>query len=167
VICNKHSLNLISSLLRYKLYHIFNDFSYLYCVILSWYEKWNYFVFSLFYGYVESEKNVGQYFCPESHTFLKFIEGWSESKVVSVLAMKIYWKGRRGCICIAPHILNLGTRWRWVVSFMPWPLYPQGNYLGLNRRLVGPQRWSWTLWRKENCLFLTRNQTTISLFLRL
>jgi hypothetical protein len=24
---------------------------------------------------------------------------------------------------IAPHILNLGTGWRWVVSFMPLPLY--------------------------------------------
>jgi len=23
----------------------------------------------------------------------------------------------------APHI-NLGIRWRWVVCFMPWPLYP-------------------------------------------
>jgi len=21
---------------------------------------------------------------------------------------------------IAPHILNFSTRWRWVVSFMPW-----------------------------------------------
>jgi hypothetical protein len=28
---------------------------------------------------------------------------------------------------IAPHILDLGTRWRWVVSFTPWPLYPQGE----------------------------------------
>jgi len=42
-------------------------------------------------------------------------------------AMKAYW-GSGG---IGPPILDLGTRWRWVVSFMPRPLYPQ--YL-LDRR---------------------------------
>jgi hypothetical protein len=25
---------------------------------------------------------------------------------------------------IAPWIFNLGTRWKWVVSFTPWPFYP-------------------------------------------
>jgi hypothetical protein len=41
-------------------------------------------------------------------------------------------------------ILDLGTRWRWVVSFTYRPLYPRGNrprYL-LVRRLGGPQSWS-------------------------
>jgi hypothetical protein len=33
--------------------------------------------------------------------------------------MKAYWGSGR----IGPHILNLGTRWRWMVSFTPWPLY--------------------------------------------
>jgi len=28
---------------------------------------------------------------------------------------------------IAPSILNLGTRWGWMVSFMPLPLYPWGK----------------------------------------
>jgi hypothetical protein len=28
---------------------------------------------------------------------------------------------------ISPTILDLGTRWRWVVSFTPRPLYPQGK----------------------------------------
>jgi len=28
---------------------------------------------------------------------------------------------------IAAHILNLGTMWRWVVSFTLWPLYSQGR----------------------------------------
>jgi hypothetical protein len=28
---------------------------------------------------------------------------------------------------IAPRILDPGTKCRWVVSFTPWPLYPQGN----------------------------------------
>jgi hypothetical protein len=30
---------------------------------------------------------------------------------------------------IAPRILNLGTRWRWVVSFMHRPLYPRGRMM--------------------------------------
>jgi hypothetical protein len=37
-------------------------------------------------------------------------------------AMKAYRS--RG---IAPLILNLRTRWRWVVNFMPRPLYPREN----------------------------------------
>jgi hypothetical protein len=54
--------------------------------------------------------------------------------------MKTYW-GSGG---IAPRILDLGTRWMWVVSFTPQPLYRQGKspwYL-LYRRLVGPQNHS-------------------------
>jgi hypothetical protein len=52
-------------------------------------------------------------------------------------AMKACWGSGR----IAPHILDLGTRLRWVVSFTTRPLYPQGKspwYL-LDRRLGGPQ----------------------------
>jgi hypothetical protein len=51
-------------------------------------------------------------------------------------AMKAYW-GSGG---IAPHI-DLGTRWRWVVSYTPWPLYPQGKspWYPFDRRLGGPQ----------------------------
>jgi len=26
---------------------------------------------------------------------------------------------------VAPRILNLGCTWIWVVSFAPWPVYPQ------------------------------------------
>jgi hypothetical protein len=37
-------------------------------------------------------------------------------------AMKAYWGSGR----IAPRI-DLGTRWRWVVSFTPRPLYSQGK----------------------------------------
>jgi hypothetical protein len=53
------------------------------------------------------------------------------------LAMKTYWcKG--GTV---PRILDLGTRWGWVVSFMPPLLYPQGKSprYPLDRRLGGPQ----------------------------
>jgi hypothetical protein len=38
-------------------------------------------------------------------------------------AMEAYW-GSGG---IAPRILGLGTRWRWVVSLTPRPLYPPGK----------------------------------------
>jgi hypothetical protein len=38
-------------------------------------------------------------------------------------AMKAYW-GSGG---MTPRILDLGTGWRWVVSFTPRPLYPQGK----------------------------------------
>jgi hypothetical protein len=36
---------------------------------------------------------------------------------------------------------DLGTRWRWVVSFTPRPLYPQGKSPSypLDRSLGGPQ----------------------------
>jgi hypothetical protein len=40
--------------------------------------------------------------------------------VFCVHAMKLC-NGSRG---VAPLILNLGTRWRWVVNFTPQPLYP-------------------------------------------
>jgi hypothetical protein len=35
------------------------------------------------------------------------------------------------------HIFNLGTRWRWVVRFIPWPHYPQAKspQYPLDRRL--------------------------------
>jgi hypothetical protein len=42
---------------------------------------------------------------------------------------------------IAPYTLNLGTRWRWVVSFTHWLLYPQRKspWYPLDRRLGEPQ----------------------------
>jgi len=47
---------------------------------------------------------------------------------------------------IAPHILSLGTRWRWVLSFMPQPLYSMWRTrYPLVRRLGGPQS------RSERC----------------
>jgi hypothetical protein len=69
--------------------------------------------------------------------------------------MKAYW-GSGG---IAPSILDIGTRWRWMVSFMSRSLYPQGKSLWypLDRRLGGPQSRSrrgghcWNQWQyKEN-----------------
>jgi hypothetical protein len=42
---------------------------------------------------------------------------------------------------VTPRILDLGIRWRWVVSFMPRPLYLQGKspWYPLERRLGVPQ----------------------------
>jgi hypothetical protein len=53
-------------------------------------------------------------------------------------AMKTYWASG---VFIAPCILHLDTTWRWVVSFTPRPLYPQGKSLWypLDRSLSGPQ----------------------------
>jgi hypothetical protein len=54
--------------------------------------------------------------------------------------------------CIDPHFLDLGTSWRWVVSFTPRPLYPRGKSLWyrLDRRLGGPQNQS--VWCEEKIL---------------
>jgi hypothetical protein len=50
-------------------------------------------------------------------------------------------KTNRGSGYIDPRFLDLGTSWRWVVSFMPLPLYPRGKDLrhSLDRRLGGLQ----------------------------
>jgi hypothetical protein len=63
--------------------------------------------------------------------------------------MEVYWW--RGYI--APHILDLGTRWVWVVRFTPQPLYSQGKSpcYPLDRRLGGPQ--SRSEWRYINLVF--------------
>jgi hypothetical protein len=34
-------------------------------------------------------------------------------------------EGLWGSGCIDPHFLHLGTTWRWVIIFMPLPLYPR------------------------------------------
>jgi len=50
-------------------------------------------------------------------------------------AMKTYW----GVEIQLHTFFDLGTRWRWVVSFTPQPLYPQGKspWYPLDRRLGG------------------------------
>jgi hypothetical protein len=77
--------------------------------------------------------------------------------VVEVIVPKLHsrrdWRGKRCCgwpnhammTCatgyIAPHILDVGSRLKWVVLFKSWPLYPKEKnpqYL-LDRRLRRPQ----------------------------
>jgi hypothetical protein len=64
-----------------------------------------------------------------------------EGKVVPVLNSALRHEGVWGSGCIDPHFLDLGTSWRWVVSFTPLPLYPRGKSprYPLDRRLGGPQ----------------------------
>jgi hypothetical protein len=84
--------------------------------------------------------------CSSRNAAVWYAGGKVKGKVVPVLflneqqAIKAYC-GSGG---IAPRILDLGTRWRWVVSFTPRPPYPQGKSLWylLARRLAGSQRWS-------------------------
>jgi hypothetical protein len=65
-----------------------------------------------------------------------------EGNVVPALFLTKYhaMQAYQGSGGIVPHILDLGTRWRSVVSFMPWPLYLQRKspWYPL-RRLGGPQ----------------------------
>jgi hypothetical protein len=63
---------------------------------------------------------------------------WQISNIVSVHAMEVC-TGSRG---IAVLILNLGTRWRWVVNVTPRPLYPweRSARYTLKRRLGGLYR---------------------------
>jgi hypothetical protein len=55
-------------------------------------------------------------------------------------AMKTYW----GSGNIATCILNVGTRWRWVVNFTPRLIDPQAKSppQPVDRRLGGPESWS-------------------------
>jgi hypothetical protein len=65
-----------------------------------------------------------------------------EGKVIPAIltehhTMKTHW-GSGGTV---PRILDLGTRWRWVVRFTPRPLYPREKpWHPLDRRLDVPQR---------------------------
>jgi hypothetical protein len=67
--------------------------------------------------------------------FFEFPVCWTKHHV-----MGAYWESEG----IAPRILDLGTRWRWMVSFTHRPLNPQGKipWYPLDRRLGGTQSWS-------------------------
>jgi hypothetical protein len=61
------------------------------------------------------------------------------------------------CVCacrsgyIEQHFLDLGTSWRWVVSFTPRPLYPRAR--DPSTHCIGggwPPQPAWTTWRIEN-----------------
>jgi hypothetical protein len=70
------------------------------------------------------------------------------------------WALRHVCVwgtgCIAPHYLDLVTRWRGVVSFTPLPLYPRGKSprYPLDRRQSGPQSRSGRRGEQKNLALL-------------
>jgi len=72
--------------------------------------------------------------------------------------MKTYWGGG-----IAPRILNLGARWRWVVSFTPGRFTPGERAPGTHwiGRWVGPES-VWTLWQREKFSSPAQNRTAVA-----
>jgi hypothetical protein len=67
---------------------------------------------------------------------------WQGKEMLSLCLTK--YRTMKTCLRsggIAPRILDLGTRWRWVVSFTPWPLYAQRKSprYAQNRMLGGPR----------------------------
>jgi predicted DCC family thiol-disulfide oxidoreductase YuxK len=95
-------------------------------------KSWQIFTFSIW-----STKStiVSQAFC--FHYMLQAQH--VKDTAVCVTAMKAY----RESTAIVTIILNLATRWGWMVNFMPWPLYLWGKtpWYPLNRRLGVPQSW--------------------------
>jgi len=75
------------------------------------------------------------------------------------------WWGSKG---IAPLIPDHCTRCRWVVNYMPWPLYSVKESLyQLNRRAGWAPKPVWTFLWRENPLFLAENLTLDRPVLRL
>jgi len=94
-------------------------------------------------------------FLPSFYIFKEY------SKVLLTHAMNPH-KGSR---CIAPLILNLGTRCRWLVNVTPQSLYRRKeHWYPLNRRLGGPQSWSVHIGEKKYLLPLWDLELHLGLF---
>jgi hypothetical protein len=56
-----------------------------------------------------------------------------------------------------PLIHNCASRWKWVVYFTPWPIFPRrdltAHWIG---GLVGPKSWNWAFQRREKSLACTK-----------
>lgn len=68
---------------------------------------------------------------------------------------------------ICPLVLSLGTRLRWLVSFVHQHLYIWGksSLCALNRRLGGLQGWSWHFGEDKHILYLVGIQQFYSLWI--
>ena len=81
----------------------------------------------------------------------------NKGKVAPVHAMKAY---NRGSEDTAVLILNLGTRWNSVVSFMPRPFYHRRRFSVLTEQRAGwDPGWSESFWGRENYLTLYRDSS--------
>jgi hypothetical protein len=64
------------------------------------------------------------------------------------------------------NLLDLGTRWRWAVSFTPLPLYPPGKEppVPIGQKAEWAPESVWTLWRRENsCSYMDPTIASIRL----
>jgi hypothetical protein len=82
-------------------------------------------------------------------------QGKGNGKLPLCLSNKaVCHEGVPGSGCVGPHFLDLDTTLRWVVSFMPQPLYFQGKSppvpIGLEAGWA-PES-VWTTWRRQNSL---------------
>jgi len=79
-------------------------------------------------------------------------KGKAKEKLSLCLNMHHTTKTLRGSGGVAPRSLNLGTRWRWAVTFTPRPLYPKGKHPWdpLHRKVGRLQSQPvWFKWRRE------------------
>jgi hypothetical protein len=88
---------------------------------VCWYKGWKYF-HNIFYSLV-NEHSL-DFIIIYSHILNKKVKlspyfNWAPCDEIVL--------GSEG---VAPYNLDLITRWMWVVSFMPWPLYPRERALG-------------------------------------
>jgi hypothetical protein len=61
---------------------------------------------------------------------------------------------------MVPFILNLGTRWRSVVSFTDWLIYPlESTPLPIEWKAGWARESVWTLWRREKSVASTGFRT--------
>jgi hypothetical protein len=109
-------------------------------ILLIWFKNFCLYIANLAIGLVYSVVIDA-----ELHGKVKLSLCWTKHH-----AMKTYWWSGG----IVPHILDLGTRWRWVVSFTPRPLYPQGKspWYQLDRMLSGLHSWSGHGVKEKNSL---------------
>lgn len=92
--------------------------------------------------------------CCGSESCLRLAIPWANTKFTAVLQTLSFlichkrWRYTGEWKYSATHPLNLDTRYRWMVSFIPWPL---------NKRLGMPQNWFWCFRGEENFLTFTQN----------
>ena len=77
---------------------------------------------------------------------------WEKHEFVPVYPKQLYRVGR----IISPHILNLGTKWRWVVIFTPQMFCPrQRTLLPIKHEAGWASELIWMFWRGEKSVAST------------